>query len=72
MKKIFILLVIILFFSCEKEENDSVCYDCIIKQSNNIEYPATYCGTEKDISQLINYYEEAKCGVKIICHRKDD
>lgn len=70
MKNLLIFFVFILMFSCEKEPlplPQGDCWDCLIN-SNGLEYKATYCCSEKEIILITN--DEAKCGIKITCHKQ--
>jgi hypothetical protein len=68
MKKLLIFTTFLILASCEKESAESGCWDCMIKQSNGIEYPAVYCCTEQEIILIAN--EQAVNGTKVKCEQR--
>lgn len=67
MKKLLLFAALVILASCEKK-SESGCWDCIIKQSDGIEYAATYCCTEQEIVLIAN--GQAVNGTKVTCGKQ--
>jgi hypothetical protein len=69
MKKLLIFAVFLILASCEKEPAPvSDCWDCLIKQSNGIEYACKYECTEAQLQAIISDLKSK--GTTINCEKR--